>query len=103
MYDALYVQNSVSTWRILKTAPCLVECLITPSRHTLLRSLNWYQSFGLHCFGLHTIGGRWMCLRLGVLAIECPFLMECPITRGGLKCLLSLRCTICANMLRPPM
>ena len=51
----------------------------------LLDPFNWYESFGLHCFGLITIGGRWMSLQLGVLDVECLCLTESTIVLGKMR------------------
>ena len=82
------VPNLHLNLRKLKNYNFGTQCLITPpSRHLFSRSYKWYQSIGLHCFGLITIGGRWMSLLLGVLDIECLFLMESIFMSGKMRCL----------------
>ena len=82
--DCLTCANIAKIYQSLKLGKGQVfnwsSSLITPPLDLLTyffsRSYKWYQSIGLHCFGLITIGGRWMSLLLGVLDIECRFLTE---------------------------
>src|SRR3989337_978347 len=88
--DLNLCQNLPNFQENLKTATLAGFVSIHPPLDPFPRSYNWYQSIGFHCFGFITVGGRWMCLRWGVLDVECLFSMGSIITFGRLKCLISL-------------
>ena len=75
-----------------KTKNCTFDWLsvYSPPLDLSSRFYNSCHSFGLHYFGLITIGERWMCVLWEVLDVECLFLMESTINLGGMKFLTSL-------------
>lgn len=83
-------QNQPKSQANKKVHICLTKCLFTPPLDATSRSNSWYQSFGLNCLCFITIGGRWVCLLLGVLDVECLFSIGSTIVIREMKCLIYL-------------